>query len=273
MQSVTSDPAVEREFRDWLHSAHSPAHSRRTAAVHAAFFLPSLRPGMRLLDVGCGPGSITLGLAEAVAPAEVVGVDANPRAVAAATQAHATNIRFEVADLYRLPFPDHSFDAVFMHAVLQHVPDAREALRRVARVLRPGGVIGVADADYDGAIIWPATRPMLEAQRLMRAVRRYSGGDFRIGKKLGALLASAGFTEIRSTAEATCDGDLQSTTAVGAFWAQYYDSAELRRFLPAAGIATEAELTQASRAWREWGATPGASWSRFWCHAAARKPA
>ncbi|MGH2627567.1 MAG: methyltransferase domain-containing protein, partial [Anaerolineales bacterium] len=79
MRPVSPDPAVEREFREWLYEAHSPAHARRTAAFNAAFFLPELRPGMRLLDAGCGAGSITLGLAQAVAPAETVGIDANPR--------------------------------------------------------------------------------------------------------------------------------------------------------------------------------------------------
>ncbi|MEP7214926.1 MAG: class I SAM-dependent methyltransferase, partial [Anaerolineaceae bacterium] len=114
---TSADPVSTRAFRDWLHAAHSPAHSRRTAATNAAFFLPHLQPEMRVLDVGCGPGSITAGLADVVAPGEVVGVDANPAAIDMATRSAATasrpSLRFEVADLYRLPFADASFDAVF----------------------------------------------------------------------------------------------------------------------------------------------------------------
>ncbi len=133
--------------------------------------------------------------------------------------------------------------------------------------------MGVADADYDGAIIWPANRRMRKAQRLMREVRRRSGGDFLIGKKLGTLLASAGFVDVRSGATASCDGDVQSTAAASAFWSAYYASPDLGRFLTALGIAAETELVDASLAWQEWGATPGAAWSRFWCHATAQRPA
>ena len=80
----------------------------RTASQDAAFFLPSLRPGIRLLDLGCGPGSITLGLAEAVAPGEVIGIDVQPSQVKQAQALSAVrgvrNVRFEVSDVYRLPF-------------------------------------------------------------------------------------------------------------------------------------------------------------------------
>jgi ubiquinone/menaquinone biosynthesis C-methylase UbiE len=92
---------------------------QRTAAQNADFFLPHLRPGMRLLDAGCGQGSITIGLADAVAPGEVVGLDRDPeqveRARALAAERGVTNVRFEVGDAYALPFPDASFDAVFAH--------------------------------------------------------------------------------------------------------------------------------------------------------------
>jgi ubiquinone/menaquinone biosynthesis C-methylase UbiE len=94
----------------------------RTAAQEAAFFLPFLRPGMRVLDVGCGPGSITLGLAEVVAPGVVVGIDVDPaqveQAQALAEARSMKNARFEVADIYRLPFPNGSFDAAFAHTVV-----------------------------------------------------------------------------------------------------------------------------------------------------------
>lgn len=273
---LSTDPAIEREFREWLHSAHSPAHSRRTAALNAAFFLPELQPGMHLLDAGCGPGSITVGLAQAVAPGEVVGIDANPVAVdaarSAATAAGVTNARFEVADLYRLPFEDASFDAVFAHAVLQHVPDPERGVGSLARVLKPGGVMGLADADWDGSFTWPSSPAMRRAERLMREVRKHSGGDFRVGKKLGRLLAQAGLEDVRSSASAGYEGDEPATRRNGEFWSRYYGSADLRRMLPALGVATEAALEEASAVWREWGETPGAFSARFWCRAVGRKP-
>jgi cyclopropane fatty-acyl-phospholipid synthase-like methyltransferase len=76
---MTDTTETRSAFERWLRGAHSPAHARRTAACNAAFMLPHLRPGMRLLDAGCGPGSNTIGLAEAVAPGEVIGVAASGR--------------------------------------------------------------------------------------------------------------------------------------------------------------------------------------------------
>jgi SAM-dependent methyltransferase len=138
----------------------------RTASQEAAFFLPFLRPGMRVLDLGCGPGSITLGLAEAVAPGETVGVDVQPSQVAQAQALSASrgvmNVRFEVADVYRLPFPDGSFDAVFAHAVLMHLREPVRALLEVRRVLRPGGIAGVRDSDW-GDVSTPLRRRSLSS--------------------------------------------------------------------------------------------------------------
>jgi ubiquinone/menaquinone biosynthesis C-methylase UbiE len=91
---------------------------------------------MRGLDLGCGPGSITLGLAEAVAPGEMVGVDVQPSQVAQAQALSAArgvmNVRFEVADVYRLPFPDGSFDAVSAHAGLSKCTGSRSWGRKLA---------------------------------------------------------------------------------------------------------------------------------------------
>jgi ubiquinone/menaquinone biosynthesis C-methylase UbiE len=114
-QTSTAIPVAETYSQD-ANPDFEAQLALRTAAKEGAFFLPYLRPGMRLLDLGCGPGSITLGLAEAVAPGEVVGVDLQPSQVAQAQALSAArgvkNVRFEVADVYRLPFPDGSFDAV-----------------------------------------------------------------------------------------------------------------------------------------------------------------
>ncbi|MDQ3701746.1 MAG: class I SAM-dependent methyltransferase, partial [Chloroflexota bacterium] len=98
-------------------------HAGRTAEREAAFFLRHLRSGMRVLDVGCGPGSITLGLAAAVSPAEVIGLDVEPGVIARAREAAvargAGNVRFEVGSAYDLPYAEGSFDAVFAHTLLE----------------------------------------------------------------------------------------------------------------------------------------------------------
>ena len=147
-------PAEQYAFRD--SAEHRRLLSRRSAGKEAAFFLPQLRPGMRLLDCGCGPGSITLGLAAAVAPAPVVGVDLNAADIAAAralaTRRGVSNVSFVVASVYALPFPDATFDAAFAHALLQHLGEPGRALKEVRRVLRPGGVAGLSDADYGSAL-------------------------------------------------------------------------------------------------------------------------
>jgi ubiquinone/menaquinone biosynthesis C-methylase UbiE len=153
----------------------------RTAAKEGAFFLPFLRPNMQVLDLGCGPGSITLGLAERVAPGEVVGVDLQPSQVAEAQALSAVrgvkNVRFEVADVYRLPFPDGSFDAVFAHVVLMHLREPVRALAEMRRVLPLDGIVGVRACDWGGRIHAPMT-PLLEQwYALTVRIRQRNGGD------------------------------------------------------------------------------------------------
>src|SRR5499426_4328635 len=119
---------MARRTRETYTHGHAPAtvrqHARRTAEEAAAFLLPELRPGMRLLDVGCGPGSITRGLAERVTPGEVVGLDLSRETLAAARQDAATrglaNLRYEEGSVYRLAYPDASFDVAYAHQVFQH---------------------------------------------------------------------------------------------------------------------------------------------------------
>ena len=118
---------------------------RRSAETHAAYMLPHLKPGLRVLDFGCGPGTITVGLARAVDPGEVHGIDMEESQIGMAQSAAGagghSNATFHVGDITALPFEDNVFDVAHCHAVLMHVPDTRAVLSEVKRVLKPGGII------------------------------------------------------------------------------------------------------------------------------------
>ena len=178
-------------------------YTTRQAASDAAFYLPHLKPGMSLLDCGCGPGTITVGLAEAVAPAQVIGIDIDEARIESAqklaAETGATNVSFQVADVLDLPFPDESFDAAFEHAVLQHVPEPVSGAREVLRVLKRGGVFGAADVDLDGAIAGnQAMLPIPDAEivDLYVRYRASQGANLRFGKELLGVLSEAGFSNL-----------------------------------------------------------------------------
>ncbi len=189
--------------------------TKRAASQEAAFLLPHLRAGMHVLDAGCGPGSITLGLAAAVAPGEVVGIDVQSsqveKARALAAQRGVTNVRFEVANVYELQFPDGSFDAAFANTVLMHLREPVRALAELRRVLRPGGIAGVRDPDSGGDIIAPDTPLLQQWFSLLDRVLRHNGGNPHIGRYHRRLLLEAGFVRAEASASVRSRGSLEET--------------------------------------------------------------
>jgi SAM-dependent methyltransferase len=216
------------------------SHAQRTADNHAAFFLPHLKPGMRLLDLGCGPGTITAGLAQRVAPGETVGIDLQPGAP-------DDSVTLVAGDVHQLPFADASFDAIFASALLQHVPHPLAVLREARRVARPGAVVGVVDADFGGQLMFP-TNDILE-RSLQAAIEYRRGSSPCVGRQLAALLSDAGFVRCTASARAVAYGTPDETQALGAFTASLYREEDYQR------------------AWTDWGAQPGAFLARFWCEA------
>jgi ubiquinone/menaquinone biosynthesis C-methylase UbiE len=267
-QISTAMPAVE-SYSQRANPVFEAELALRTAAEEGAFFLPHLRAGMRVLDLGCGPGSITLGLAEAVAPGEVVGVEFQPAQVAQAQALSAArgvmNVRFEVADVYRLPVPDGSFDAVFAHAVLMHLREPVRALVEVRRVLRPGGIVGVRDSDWGGRIHAPATRLLEQWYALTVRVRQLNGGDPFMGRHHRRLLLEAGFARAEATVSVWSDGTPEKTRRGASFL-----KAQLQGFAPTAlseGWMDQTTVEGVAAEFDAWAERPDALYVEMMCEA------
>jgi SAM-dependent methyltransferase len=247
----------------YLHGHHESvlrSHRRRTAANSAAYLLPSLAPGMALLDVGCGPGTISVDLADLVAPGEVVGLDAEARVLdearALAAERGAGNTRFVVGDAYALPFPDGTFDVVHAHQVLQHLTDPVAALREMRRVAGPGGLVAVRDGDY-GAMAWyPASEGLDEWRALYREVAHALGGEADAGRRVASWARAAGLDQVVATAGTWCFATAEDRAQWAGSWAQRCVASGFATAAVGHGLADEVALEQLAEAWREWGEQP-----------------
>jgi ubiquinone/menaquinone biosynthesis C-methylase UbiE len=261
-------PGPERTYRiddEW----NRAVFASRTGEV-AAFLLPHLRPGMRLVDCGCGPGSITVDLARAVEPGEVTGIDIREDALdqgrALARERGIANVAFQAASVYQLPFASGAFDAAFACAVLQHLADPSAALREVRRVLKPGGVIGILDGSSMTTFRYPAN-PLLEKWDRLRALEReYTTGRPSDALALRALLRAAGFARSQASALMAAEagppaGTLEETRRV----AQNHlirVRGMLGELAVAQGWATKPELAQIAESLIAWGEAPDAFYAR-----------
>jgi ubiquinone/menaquinone biosynthesis C-methylase UbiE len=234
----------------------------RTADKQAAFFLPHLRSGMELLDCGCGLGSITVGLARVVTPGRVVGIDLDAYQIARAQQYTAdekvSNLRFETANIYELPFADDSFDAVFSNAVFTHLGDPMAALREIYRVLRPGGVVGIRNVDFDGHLLTPADPLLMRFWQLLGAQFERNGGNAYLGKQQRALLRQAGFVQVQASASYDCYGTEQTSRFWAGMIAGYILEEKSVKQFREYGLAERSELERMSEAWQAWGEKPDA---------------
>lgn len=274
-------PAMADDVRsDRYTHGHHPSvvgqHARRTAEVDAAYLLPFLAPGMRLLDVGCGPGTITLGLARAIRPGACVGVDIVPDVVAEATrraaEGGAGNARFEVADTYALSFEDASFDVAHAHQVLQHVSRPVAALAEMRRVLRPGGLLAVRDADYGTMTWWPRSERLQRFFDLYHAVAVRNGADADAGRRLASWVREAGFVDLRLSGTVVMFTEREAVANWGLSWAERAVHSNVGRHAMEYGLSTAEELEQLADGWRAWASDPEAFFLYVNVEVLARRP-
>jgi ubiquinone/menaquinone biosynthesis C-methylase UbiE len=276
-QMPGSTATVEERYSVGYDAATAAYFGERRAASDARFFLPHLRPGMAVLDGGCGPGSITVDLAMHVARGEVVGLDIEESHVelarARAAEAGVPNARFACGSLYAVPFPDASFDAVFLHGVLEHVRDPVAALREVVRILKPGGVLGARHADIGGFVLEPANPPLDRFAALYERLLRHNGAHPHAGRQQLRWLREAGFARVEVSASYDCwTGTPDQARRTADFLARLVSDSSFAAQLVAAELADRATLAQMREAFLRWGTDPDAFAAEAWGEAVAWKP-
>ncbi|MGO9560248.1 MAG: methyltransferase domain-containing protein [Acidimicrobiales bacterium] len=236
------------------------SHRWRNATNSAAHLLPHLVAGHSLLDVGCGPGTLTVDLARRVAPGRVVGIDAEPavleEARGAAEEAGLTNVEFHEADIYALPYDDGSFDVVHAHQVLQHLQHPHRALEEMARVCKTGGVVAARDGDYSAFTWFPADPLLNRWLEIYCTVARANGGEPDAGRRLKAWAREAGLSDIACSASAWCYSTTEDRAWWANLWAERITATRLASRAVELGCATEDDLAEIAVAWHRWAEQP-----------------
>ena len=233
----------------------------RSAESHARHLLPHLQPGLRVLDFGCGPGNISVGLAAAVEPGEFHGVDIEESQIdlarAAAEAGGHSNATFHVADVLDLPFDDDTFDAAHCHAVLNHVPDTLGALAEVKRVLKPGGIISSREVISSSCFTDPAD-DFREGWIVFAGLVTANGGHPDMGRELKSRMAEAGFTDIRASASFDVFAGEEGVALLYSVVSEWFFSPKVVAAATALGLATPQQFDAWRREADEWRDDPGA---------------
>jgi ubiquinone/menaquinone biosynthesis C-methylase UbiE len=180
-------------------SDHSPSvlatHAWRTAQNSVPYLIPHLKPDFKILDIGCGPGTITVDLAKLVPGGHVTGVEYTPEplahARAFAEKHEVTNIEFQVADIHELPFKDGTFDVVHVHQVLQHIRDPVQGLKEMKRVTKIDGIVACRES---ASMTWyPQSEGLTKWKELHTKVSKARGSNPDPGSWIHVWAKQAGF--------------------------------------------------------------------------------
>jgi ubiquinone/menaquinone biosynthesis C-methylase UbiE len=251
-------PESSREvYSHGHHDSVLRSHRWRTAENSAAYLLPRLDVADRLLDVGIGPGTITLDLARRLSEGWVVGIDSAPAAVAATQKLAAAqgvrNLQLLVGDAYQLGFADGSFDVVHAHQLVQHLAHPVTALREMCRVCVPGGLVAVRDADYSAMTWHPPSAALTRWLQLYQQVTRSNGGEPDAGRRLLGWAHAAGFSDVHSSASAWCFAEPADIGWWSDTWDERLRHSDFAQQAVAQGFSDRTELAQLAEGWRRWG--------------------
>ena len=251
------------------------SYTNRDAVQVADFLVPRLSEGMSLLDCGCGPGPLTLGFAELVAPGRVVGIDIEPTMIDQANELKSDggpdNLEFQVGDIYDLSFEDGEFDVVFSSAVIEHLSDPVRALREVLRVTKPGGIGAVIRTDWSFPFIVPECPELSRFFELFEGGFNRIGGSLNRGRFLSAHMREAGFDVVEFQTNMSQLLGQSAASASAETYISWIENIPLFQESIELGITTEAELKSMVNGIREWAKHPDAYLSLARGHAVGVK--
>ncbi|WP_341526207.1 methyltransferase domain-containing protein [Nostoc sp. UHCC 0302] len=185
----------------------------------------------------------------------------------AVTQA-VSNANFLEANIYALPFPDNSFDAIFSHALFEHLQEPVKALQELSRVLKPGGIIGLRSPDWGGFLITPTTPELEKVMSYYKWIQQQNSGNLYVGRELRALLRKAGFTNINASASYECYEPLSLITE---YLALRIETSQNIEQAVEKGWTDEQTITAMSRALRELSQHPDGFFAQAWCEVVGQK--
>lgn len=244
----------------------------RRAKDWIGFLLPHLKQGFHVLDCGCGVGSITLDIAELVAPGKVIGADMDEGqlqiARSNAEKRGLTNVSFEQQNVYQLRFSSASFDVALAHTLLYHLSDPLGAIRELRRVLKPNGIVAISDDDMSTIRISPDHPTPHKIVDLMTKVILFNGGSPFYSPHLRGLLLQAGFARTEGFAVAAEHyGRLEETRRMAFVMSRQLNDPTLLNLITSQGWATREELEEMITWVQEWGERPDAFMAVMYCAA------
>lgn len=239
-------------------------HEWRTAENSAAFLLPTIKsqyaanPKLKLLDVGTGPGTIARDFAKLIPNGHVTATDLSEEVLAKAEKLgqedKLSNISWQKADVWALPFEDETFDIVHTHQMLIHLIKPVEALKEMLRVTKKGGVVAAKDGDLEMWSFYPLTPGLKRFHQVLLETHERNGSSAVAGRQLVSWALQAGVKRDQIKAGFSCwsYSDEADRQMWGQSMADRIKHGQMRQKAVEFGIMKDEEAEGMYNAWIEW---------------------